>query len=247
MSADLNFSEDTSDPGHPPQTEQAWGLTHAMAALVRRRDEDDWGNRLPLAWELRSITPHAYAKDADALRSYGLLRAFAAQRRKDESLPACLWREFIDDNGQPPAVDRARWDKGGLKFIFTNDLSGKISTPSDMVGAVRRLLPRWRTQFLAAVQDGRCVVSPDQALPDFNRLKVERLIHDPQKPDRDPHRGSLRQHALATGPVLGVFRPGDPRPAPDELYALHPKKSYARITTAAERAPRSVRPNGTSS
>jgi hypothetical protein len=181
LSADINFSLDTTDPAYPGERVNAWGLVHALAALARRRTEPH-GSHLPLAWEVRSASPDAYKDDHDATRIYGLLRAMATSPRRGEDLEQCLWREFTERRRATPAMSYDDWLSNGLKYCFVEDLAGRHQHDSDVAEAVKRLLPQWRTRFLESVRDGKCRLGV--SLQDtFASLKnAKRITFAPENP-----------------------------------------------------------------
>src|SRR6185436_10970581 len=129
--ANINYSKDERDPGHKPtvgptseEESNAWGLVHALMAIARRRDDDGHGNHLPLAWEIRTVSPQAYRQNADATRLYGLLRSLAAEPEEGEMLEQAIHREFERDH--PDALNRIHAD-GALIDAFVEDLAQQPS------------------------------------------------------------------------------------------------------------------------
>lgn len=157
LSADINFSEDTTDPAHiESDANTTWGLVHALAALARRQHQDRVRNHLPLAWEVRSVSPNMYRQDSGGLRVYGLLRSLAAMPKGDEDIFDCIAREY--EESYPDALNLPKYDHAGKKLdvLFTEDLARQGSHNSDVRGIITRLLPNWRRRFLEMVRTGRC-------------------------------------------------------------------------------------------
>jgi hypothetical protein len=158
LSADINYSEDNTDPEKQLKA-NSWGLLHAVMALARRRDDDTRGNHLPLAWEVRTVSPGAYRTDPAATRVYGLLRSFAAQPDQDESLEDCIHREYGQDH---PAQDNPiPLGRGELADVFVEDLAHQPSRGTNPSDALARLLPQWRRLFWRAVDSGEVALSID--------------------------------------------------------------------------------------
>lgn len=171
LSSDINFDQDTSDPctdGYARSANCA-GLVHALAGLARRKGVDDFGNQLPLSWEVRSVSPYMYSGENDAIRLYGLLRSLASSPLKGEGIEDCVWREYEEVNGKSPELSR---EAGGedLALIFSADLKAQRSHTSNPQIAVDRLLPRWRIMLLDAISRGICIVHHDSAIKEFRRL-----------------------------------------------------------------------------
>ncbi|WP_443747206.1 hypothetical protein [Asticcacaulis solisilvae] len=171
LSSDINFREDKSDPCAGNTLEQnSAGLVHALAGLARRQALDGHGNQLPLAWEMRSMTPHFFRKEPDAIRVYGLLRSLAARPRKDETLEDCIWREYEEMHDDFLPHDREDWKDQPLSVIMAGDLAAQKQRTSNLSHAVGRLLPRWRVMLLDSIVHGQCVVHHSTALQQVRRL-----------------------------------------------------------------------------
>lgn len=173
MSADINFSKDGSDPG-PKDVENSWGLAHALMGLARRAHDDGYGNHLPFAWEVRTVSPDAYRKDSDATRLYGLLRSLAAQPKGKESLEQCIQREFAAEH--PKDKDLLPIDVGTFSDILIEDLAHQPSRKGDAMDVLRRLLPRWRTQLWSAIAEGSVRLHVQQATDVLAMLKKQKPL-----------------------------------------------------------------------
>ena len=180
LSADINYTEDDSDPAFvlekPPNS---WGLVHALMGIARRREDDGYGNRLPLAWEIRTASPAGFRADKDATRLYGLLRSLAAEPRDHETVEHTVHREFERDH--PSEKNQIPAGKGSLRDVFIQDLAQQPSRYSDPVDAVSRLLPKWREMFRRAVDRGGIAIDPTQARRILEKLKKQHSVPlDPQ-------------------------------------------------------------------
>lgn len=180
-SIDMNFQEDFDDPVRPrpvatdvdhrpasteiaepellvadPAIMTASGLYHGLALLARRDPLDDARNVMPLAWEVRSAAPSAFLGQAllrnDALRGFALLRSLLGQPRDDESLEACIWREHREAHpADDAAADDSARDRHWLE-VLEADLRGQHPSSGNVHEVLIKLLPRWRSLFLAAVR-----------------------------------------------------------------------------------------------
>lgn len=175
LSADVNYTRDESDPGFDPtpgptseHESNAWGLVHALMGIARRRVDDGCGNFLPLAWEIRTVSPEAYRRNPDATRLYGLLRSLAADPEDGEVLEHAIHREFARDHPEPLNCIPA---DGELHDVFIEDLAQQPSRFTDPVDAVSRLLPQWRARFGRAIAAGRVKIDLDQAHKTLDVLK----------------------------------------------------------------------------
>lgn len=168
MSADINYTEDKSDPEKHSKG-NSWGLIHALMAMARRPDDDSRGNRLPLAWEVRTVSPGAYRTDPAATRVYGLLRSLAAQPDEDESLEECIHREYGRDH--PAQKNPIPLGRGELADVFVEDLAHQPSRGTNPDDALARLLPQWRWLFWRAVDSGKVALSIDHLLQMIATLK----------------------------------------------------------------------------
>jgi len=179
MSADINYTEDTSDPGDSDGSKRnSWGLTHAMFGLARRQNDDGHGNHLPLAWEIRTVSPDAYVTDKDATRAYGLLRSLAAQPLDSESLEECIHREFAEEHpeyaGQHPENPNPILLNGTLKDAFIQDLANQPSRRSEPPDAANRLLPKWRRLFWRAVGTKQVLIDIPKTKRTLDSLKKQK-------------------------------------------------------------------------
>lgn len=177
LSADINYAQDFLDPGHPAENDRnSWGLVHALGALARRRQWDRFGNALPLAWEIRSFTPYAFEEDADATRTYGLLRCLAARPRVGEDLFDCIAREFREQHGSELPLDPEALRKRSLRDLFVTDLAHQPPFDSDADKALLRLLPLWRRRFFEAVSSGECTLSPERLARAFEAIRKKSIV-----------------------------------------------------------------------
>ena len=179
-SIDMNFQADLCDPVRPdarikeagiadPASMTASGLYHGMALLARRNGTDEQGNSLPLAWEVRSATPHQFSSRADlradAIRGFALLRSLLASPDPGETLEECLRRERrIVNPHATPLVD------GSLMQMFENDLQKQDPSSGLVQEILKKLLPRWRRLFFNAVDDRKVNIH----IPEMN-CQLEKL------------------------------------------------------------------------
>lgn len=174
MSADVNFELDETDPerGATEKKHNSAGLIHALMGIARREVLDGHRNRLPLAWEVRTMSPTLYSNDPHATRVYGLLRALAANPNPGETLPQCIRREYQDrhdrDGERAPLPETK-----SIRDIVTADLAQQPQQSSEAMDAVRRLLPEWRTRFLAAVDSGEVRIHVNKARAALKRIKKQ--------------------------------------------------------------------------
>jgi hypothetical protein len=162
LSVDINFRKDIGDPMRRLASLQpgaaklaadareavASGLYHGMMALARRSTHDLGGNRLPLAWEVRTYAPDLYERRedlrCDALRGYALLRSLLATPREGETLASCVARERGEETADPTE---------DLEKAMERDMTAlPPSHGGDGESMLRRLLPLWRGMFLDAVR-----------------------------------------------------------------------------------------------
>jgi hypothetical protein len=194
LSIDINFAQDRTDPGRVldlrargegvvglgngrgdglgDETNCA-GLYHGMMALARHVRTDANGNRLPIAWEIRTKAPASYEATSrilvEAVRAYGLLRAYLAEPADGESLFDCVVREHEDAWGAqvPDAVRKAALLGELMRYDLTKQ--GPLSGGVDKV--VRRLLPRWRRQLVLGVLAGRIRIEQQALLKTVRALE----------------------------------------------------------------------------
>jgi hypothetical protein len=170
MSADINYTRDRTDPAFDSNQESnSWGFVHALVGLVRRRSDDGYGNHLPLAWEVRTVSPDAYRHDNDATRLYGLVRSLAAEPEDAESLEDTIYREFERDH--PQSANKIPRGKGTLADVFIQDLAQQRAQLSEPPDALTRLLPRWRMLFRRAVAARKVLIDPRRAQQTLKQLK----------------------------------------------------------------------------
>lgn len=176
ISSDINFSLDRTDPASQNRPSDSFGLAHFLTALARRRGVDPYRNRMPLAWEVRTVSPSEYLKDDHAIRLYGLIRAMAARRIGDETLQQCLWRERSPLPRDPAEgsdainLTEAGWASLSFRDAMALDLTSQAQVDSDPADAIERLLPKWRSQFLLEVESGFCRVDVDAICKQYNQL-----------------------------------------------------------------------------
>jgi hypothetical protein len=158
MSADVNYSEDRSDPEWSPSLKgkfSCWGLVHALAALARRKTADNENNLMPFDWEIRSAAPQLVRCDPWAARLYGLLRSLAAQPKPDEDLPTCIMREHLEKWHKQLITNSMDQEVCDLRGLFLDDITTQDEQDSNLAGMLQRLLPKWRSKLLDAVKDGQ--------------------------------------------------------------------------------------------
>lgn len=161
LSIDILFDRDGTDPGVAFLPEAALqrvrgyncaGLYHGMMALARRNPSDRHGNRLPVAWEIRSVNAreldHPELK-TEAVRAYGLLRSFLARPREEEALAQCLLREGHEE--EPP---RSFSPGRSIQETFLEDLRSLPAVKGSGIGITARLLGQWRSRTRVAVEVG---------------------------------------------------------------------------------------------
>jgi hypothetical protein len=185
LSVDINFQDDDGDPMRPskdsmtapsgpaadPKIMTASGLYHGML-LLGRRQAVVHGNRLPLAWEIRSAAPSEFdsrpALLADARRGYALLRSLLASPRDGESLEECVRREHAEAFG-------STLDDGSLLDILRDDLLRQQSSYGLVPDVLEKLLPRWRSLFLRAVRNRDLIVDIDELALQEEALRSRRI------------------------------------------------------------------------
>lgn len=177
LTDDINFVRDVSDPQYRVRTRDIIpsGLYHGMMALARRRAQDEVGNFLPLAWEIRSVQPDSFTSstevEIEAVRAYGLLRAFLAEPKPDESLIACIVRENLEKRiAPPPEAERGKIEgveHTGLAGVMLWDLTTQPELTGAGIGVTSRLLCIWRSDFLRRLKERTIHV-------DVNNLTLEK-------------------------------------------------------------------------
>jgi hypothetical protein len=180
LSDDVNFDTDRTDPQNVlgMRGVNASGLYHGMMALARRRTLDEIGNSLPLAWEIRSISPEIFASNStieiESIRAYGLLRSSLAEPEKDESLIDCIIREhLVKHNPSPSEEDLKEIEKAkqsGLIGVMRWDLMNQPQLTGAGMGAASRLLSLWRAEFLRHVKAHKINVDVDILTLEKERL-----------------------------------------------------------------------------
>jgi len=177
LSVDINFSEDTTDPASADaDNNTTWGLIHALTALARRQHHDRVRNRLPLAWEVRSVSPGTHREDVEGLRTYGLLRTLAAMPKDGENIFDCVMREYEESSREAlyPASHSLVDTK--LDVLFAEDLARQKSHGSEVRDIIDRLLCIWRRRFLEAVRTGTCRLGGSAARNQLAYLKGQNHI-----------------------------------------------------------------------
>ncbi|HEY5720821.1 MAG TPA: hypothetical protein VIT45_00725 [Allosphingosinicella sp.] len=167
LSIDVNFGQDNTDPAYTlPRGENdpegvgylCSGLYHGIAALARRRTQEEHGNVMPLAWEVRTIAPEikhlSRQEKIEIVRIYGLLLA--------------LSKPFVPDGGflglgQPGSEAMAVFE------AFRNQ-DPRVGSALDIGG----LIEEWRRLFVASVRSGDIHVDTP-SLKAF-RLDADRAI-----------------------------------------------------------------------
>lgn len=164
LTIDINFKNDYTDPEY-------WqykniddivipsGLHHGLAKWGQRKKQDNYGNCLPLAWEIRSVTPELFDKDPvrryQIARIYGIIRAIYAQPKdKDnENLINCILREHDEQPDTlpipPEVLDEIKDD---LIEVMLADLRYQGQRTGYGIDLLKRLLPDWQKRFLSSVE-----------------------------------------------------------------------------------------------
>ena len=175
LSIDIRFSADISDPenyfskrNHSNTDVQSFninGLYHGLMSMARRKQTDDFGNVMPLAWEIRTASP-MIADQADLkpelARVMGFFYAMAGVRRNNQSFENYI-RELVGPkSGENLCENLLQYfrDNGGL--------------PGKGVGVTARLMPDWRKEFKKSVKDG--LVSIDMGALQKHRSKFSTLL-----------------------------------------------------------------------
>ena len=182
LTDDINFARDVSDPQYRVRTRDIIpsGLYHGMMALARRRAQDEVGNFLPLAWEVRSVQPASFTANAEveieAVRAYGLLRSVLAEPKQDESLIACIVREHIEKRvvllSQAEREEIDSIAHTGLASVMLWDLTTQPGLTGAGMGVVSRLLPIWRADFLRRMKEQSIHVDINTLAREKNNIEV---------------------------------------------------------------------------
>lgn len=175
LSVDINFEMDKTDPylQSVGRKTTCAGLYHGMMALACRESRDESGNRFPLAWEVRTISPREYAADpalkGETVRAYGLLRGLAARPLDGESLESCVRREYQQFYNEPMETPH----EPSLADVMAADLSGQSQRHGAGLGIVERLLPSWRREFTSALARGDVQLHHDKLVETCAVLDAE--------------------------------------------------------------------------
>jgi len=152
LSIDVNFHRDASDPmwllNENPPSDICAGLYHGLTAMARRRGHDEYGNALPLAWELRTVAPEmewTSDQQVEIARIYGLLLALA-----NPVIPGDAFVGLEDDgtSSYPELVLKS--------FRAQKPRSGAA------IDSIKNLLPKWRDRMTEAVRANRVRVDLDR-------------------------------------------------------------------------------------
>jgi hypothetical protein len=183
LTDDINFARDVSDPQYRVRTRDIIpsGLYHGMMALARRRAQDEVGNFLPLAWEIRSVQPDSFTSstevEIEAVRAYGLLRAFLAEPKQDESLIACIVRENLEKRVAPPSeAEREKIEDiahAGLAGVMLWDLTTQPELTGAGMGVASRLLCIWRSDFLRRLKEQTIHVDVNTLTREKNNIEAK--------------------------------------------------------------------------
>ncbi|MCF7965203.1 MAG: hypothetical protein K9L79_06655 [Methylobacter tundripaludum] len=210
LTVDILFDKDPYDPLYGSLNKNIQdkfgkkncsGLYHGMMALARRAGRDEYHNAIPLAWEVRSMSPDLLiafpALEIEAIRAYGLMRSFLAEKEEGESLKKCLIREHLEFLGNKTILSDENekvlrkgneddpglygWhpdeDDAGLYGLFKSLLETHPKRPGSARDAVERLLPQWRRRFRMAVKkrviklDAQSLKKQIRIIEDFSNAK----------------------------------------------------------------------------
>lgn len=159
LSIDILFDRDGTDPSaaflptaalERMQWYNCAGLYHGMMALARRSHADQYGNSIPVSWEIRSVSASSLDHPelrAEAVRAYGLLRSFLARPNEGEDLEKCIIREAQQET--PPRILRPGRN---IQETFLEDLRLLPGVAGSALGIVGRVLQQWRFRVREAVR-----------------------------------------------------------------------------------------------
>lgn len=187
LTDDINFVRDVSDPQYRVRTRDIipTGLYHGMMVLARRRAQDEVGNFLPLAWEIRSVQPDSFTSstevEIEAVRAYGLLRAFLAEPKPDESLIDCIIRENLEKRVAPPSESDRKIiegiDQTGLAGVMLWDLTTQPELTGAGIGVASRLLCIWRSDFLRRLKEQTIHIDVNALTAEKNSIEARAKVN----------------------------------------------------------------------